>query len=301
MIKSIVEMNDECIIEREGIMELFLDCLPCMHRQALEAAYESTDDLQVQAKIMDDVIQVIADYRRFSCAPKLCRAVHRVVKEHTGNEDPYRGIKDFDIKAAQTLVKRIEAFIEKAKAPLEASLKAAATGNVMDTAIFKDLDIEKCLDEELAKAFYRCDIEDFKKDLEEGKTILIIGDNAGEGVFDKILIEKLSKKYNVTFAYRSEPIINDLTKREVELIGIDDYADTISTGCSAPGALVEEFTPSFNKVFYQSDVVISKGQGNFEALSDINRKVYFLLKAKCPKIAKALDVPLGDYVFKHNN
>lgn len=168
----------------------------------------------------------------------------------------------------------------------------------MDSAIFKNLDIKKCLKDELHKEFKKSDLDHFKSELKKGSRILIIGDNAGEGVFDKILIETLSKDYQVTFAYRSEPIINDITKREVDILGIGDYAHTVPTGCSAPGALAKEFSDEFKEIFYKSDLVISKGQGNYEALSVIDRSIYFLLKAKCPKIAKSLNVEVEDYVFE---
>ncbi|MFO7887321.1 MAG: ARMT1-like domain-containing protein [Eubacteriales bacterium] len=279
-------------------MELFLDCLPCMHRQALEAAYESTDDISLQEKIMDDTIKVIADYKKYDYAPELCRAVHRIVKHHTHNNDPYRKIKDSDINEAKKLEYDIRNFIKSQNDILKGALKASATGNVMDTAIFKDLNIKECIKEELNKEFKKYDIQSLKSKLKNKSTVLIIGDNSGEGVFDKILIEILSNKHKVTFAYRSEPIINDITKREVDMIGIGDYAHVLSTGCSAPGALANEFSREFKKVFYSSDIVISKGQGNFEALSEVDRNIYFLLKAKCPKIAKALGVEVGDYVFE---
>lgn len=282
-------------------MELFLDCLPCVHRQALEAAYESTSDPELQKKIMDDVIKVIADYRKYDYAPELCRAVHHVIKRNTGNEDPYRAIKDFDIREAKKIEADIRNFIDNEKDSLKGALKASATGNIMDSALFKNLDIKKCLNDELHKDFKRSDLNHFKSELKKQCRILIIGDNSGEGVFDKILIETLSKEHQVTFAYRSEPIINDITKREVDLIGIGDYADTVSTGCSAPGALAKEFSTEFREIFYNSDVVISKGQGNYEALSEIDRSVYFLLKAKCPKIANSLNVEVGDYVFELRN
>jgi len=282
-------------------LELFLDCLPCMHKQALEAAYESTNNIKLQEKIMDDAMKIITNYRKYDYAPELCRAVHRIVKQNTNNNDPYRKIKDSDIKEAEKLRDDIRNFTKNQNDILRGALKASATGNIMDTAILKNLNIKKCLNEELDKKFNKCDIKNLKSKLKKGNRILIIGDNSGEGVFDKILIELLSKKYQVTFAYRSEPIINDITKREVDIIGISDYADVISIGCSAPGALVNEFSHEFKKIFYNSDVVISKGQGNFEALSEIDRDIYFLLKAKCPRIAKALSVEVGDYVFELKN
>jgi uncharacterized protein with ATP-grasp and redox domains len=287
------------LLKEREFVKMFLDCLPCILRQALEAAYEASDDEFIHERIMDDAIKIISDHKEYSYAPQMARDVHSMVKKHLKDEDPYRRIKDSDICQASKLVDHINDFISKSEDPLLSAIKASATGNIMDSAIFKDLDIKGCLQDELEKEFTICDIDRFKWDLKKGSKILIIGDNAGEGVFDKILIEMLSKDHHVTFAYRNQPIINDITRREVDLIGIGQYADLISIGSSAPGALPDEFSEPFKRAFYKSDMVISKGQGNFEALSDIDRDIYFLLKAKCSKIAMALNANIGDYVFQY--
>ncbi len=126
--------------------------------------------------------------------------------------------------------------------------------------------------------------------------MLIIGDNAGETIFDKVLIEELLN-LEIIYAVRSGPIINDATIEDVELAGLNRQVRLISTGCDAPGVIRTECSQEFLKIFDEADIVISKGQGNYETLSEEEREIFFLLKVKCPVIAKHIGVDSGDYVF----
>lgn len=281
-------------------MKIFLDCLPCMLRQILEASYMATDDVNVQEEIMDEALEILADYRNYCCAPQVSEAMHSIVKQKTGVEDPYHGIKSRDISEALRLEPLIREFGLKEQGSIVDALKASATGNIMDSALFNNLDIESCIRAELERPFKTCDIEGFVRDLKEVRQILVIGDNAGEVVFDKILVEYLSQEYDVVYAVRGSAIINDATTEDAEKAGMGDHAKIISTGCGAPGAILSSCSNEFRTIFENVDIVISKGQGNFEALSDTTRDIYFLLKAKCNRIAKTLDVEVNDYVFKKN-
>lgn len=279
-------------------MELFLECLPCLLRQALEAARMATADEDVQAVIMDDAMQVVTRYRAYSCAPALAAEIHEVVKVRTGTADPYEAIKDRDVAAALRLEPLIHQFAATGPDSLLQALKVSATGNVMDSALSSNLDIEAVLAEELAMPFAVCDLQALVGDLKDASSVLIVGDNAGEAVFDKVLVEQLSRGCDVTFAVRDRPIINDVTAREAHDVGMDAHATIVSTGCGAPGAILDRCSVEFRALFDHCDVVLSKGQGNFEALSGAERRIYFLLKAKCPRLANALGVDVGDYVLR---
>lgn len=278
-------------------MQLFLDCLPCLLRQVLEAARMASPDEATQGRVMDEAIQTLSRHHAYPVAPAMAQAMHEIVRRHAGVADPYRDVKARDMRAAL----RLEPYLDRnaASGPdvLLRLLKTSATGNVMDSALFADLDIEACVAAELEKPFARCDLEAFSRDLRSASTILIIGDNAGETVFDKPLARELATAHEVYFAVRDRPIINDVTATEARFVGMDAYATIVSTGCAAPGAILDSCSDAFRALFDRVDLVISKGQGNFEALSDAPRPVYFLLKAKCPKIAHALDVEVGDYVL----
>ena len=137
--------------------------------------------------------------------------------------------------------------------------------------------------------------EAFKEQLNKAEYVLYIGDNAGEGVFDKILIERLGKR--VIYAVRGIPIINDITLREAALIGLNDIAQIVSSGVHSPGLIMSEANEEFINMFDNADMIISKGQGNYEALSDNEKDIFFLLRAKCSIIARDIGVNEGDIVL----
>lgn len=276
-----------------------MDCLPCVLRQVLEASRMATDKAESQAKIMDEALMILANYKRYQSSPDIVKDMHQVVKRLTGISDPYKAVKERDIKAAKEASPLLREFVGNKQGKLYWALKTAATGNIIDSAIYNSLNFTDCLENEIAKKFSTCDLDIFEEELKSAKSILIIGDNAGETVFDRVLIEYLPG-YEITYAVRNEPIINDATLQDAYDSGLCDCADIITTGCGAPGAILNECGAEFLSVFNRADIVISKGQGNFEALSDCRRPVFFLLKAKCAMIARRLGVNLNSYVFKYH-
>ena len=281
-------------------MDIYLDCLPCMLRQVLEASKMSTDNVDLHGKIMDEAINVLSQYKLYRNSPEVGRDMHRIVKAQTGVSDPYQKIKRNDIQTALRLLPKLKKFVVDKKDRIYWALKVAATGNVLDSAINSGYALEKIVNEELRKPFAICDIQVFEQQLKTAKSLLIIGDNAGETVFDCVLLEQFSH-INLTYAVRSAPIINDATIEEAISSGVDRYARIISTGCDAPGVMIDECSEAFLDIFYRADIVISKGQGNYETLSDCDRDIYFLLKAKCSVLSELLGVGLNEYVFKFSD
>lgn len=282
-------------------MKIFLDCLPCMLGQVLEASRMSTDDIKIQEQILNDSIKILSNYKQFSYSPDLALAMHQTVKKHSKKLDPYDKIKEKDIHACKKAYPLLKSFLLEKDNNLYWALKIAATGNIIDSAINSNIDVQYCIQNELEKGFSICDIDIFEDKLKKAKTLLIIGDNSGETVFDKVLAEHLlGLNINIIYAVRDKPIINDATIKEAYESGLDSCTTIISTGCDAPGAILEKCSNEFLDYFNISDIVISKGQGNYEALSERKRDIFFLLKAKCPMISKKIGVSLNDYVFmKH--
>jgi len=281
-------------------METFLDCLPCMLQQILEASRMSTDDIKLQKRIMYEAISALSQYDSFKNSPEIVREIHSIVKTLTGNSDSYHQIKQKDLQVALSLYPKLKQLVESREDRLFWALKAAAIGNVLDSAIYLGYDIEANMDEELEKPFAFCDAYVLNQQLKEAKSILVIGDNAGETVFDCLLLEQLAS-LDLVYAVRSAPIINDATVEDAQASGIGRYAHIISTGCDLPGVLLDECSEAFLDIFYGADIVLSKGRGNYETLSDCDRDMYFLLKAKCPVLAGLLDVGLNEYVFKYKS
>ncbi|HPF86488.1 MAG TPA: ARMT1-like domain-containing protein [Candidatus Limiplasma sp.] len=278
-------------------MKLFLECLPCILRQVWDASKMATDDAAVQEQIMQDAIGVLGRYREYRNSPHIAREMHRVVRAHTGNADPYVQVKQRDLDMALTLLPELERQLLQKDDRLYWALKASATGNVLDSAIYAAHDIGK-FDAEFAQPFAICDDAVLRQKLQTAKTLLVIGDNTGETVFDCLLLKQFAHLKR-TYAVRSAPVINDATMDEALASGLGDYAEVISTGCDSPGVLLDDCGADFKRLFFAADIVISKGQGNFETLSDCPRELFFLLKAKCPVIAHLFQVPLNGYVFKY--
>ncbi len=278
-------------------MEIFLDCLPCILRQVLEASRMATDDEQVQQAVMDEALDVLKGYAHYCNSPDITRKLHRIVKVHTGAVDPYREVKQRDLQTALRLYPALRAQVLAREDTLYWGLKAAATGNVLDSAICADFDISR-IDAEFEKPFAVCDLPLLREKLQTAKTLLVVGDNTGESVFDRLLLEQFPG-LSITYAVRNAPVINDVTMEEAIASGLEGYARLISSGSDLPGTIVAECSPEFQEIFNSADIVISKGQGNFETLSDSSRGVFYLLKAKCPVIAGVLGVTLNDFVFEY--
>lgn len=280
-------------------MKLFLDCLPCVLRQVLEASRRATDKTELQENVMEEALQILANYKQYQSAPDMVKEMHQVVKRLTGVSDPYQAVKERDIRAAKEVYPRLREFVANQRDMLYWALKTAATGNIIDSAIYDSQTFRDCLETELTQEFSVCDLDRFEEELQAANSILIIGDNAGETVFDRVLMEHLAG-YEITYAVREEPILNDATLQDAYDSGLYDCANIMTTGCGAPGAILDQCGAEFISAFRSADIVISKGQGNFEALSDCRRPLFFLLKAKCAMIAGRLGVDLNRYVFQYH-
>lgn len=284
------------IESRDTAMELFLECLPCVLKQTLAAAKMNTNDTIIQEKIFDEALQIVAKHEKYLNSPHIVSDIQQIIKTYTGIDDTYAQIKKRDIKAALKALPEVQNFIQDKDDKMYWSLKAAATGNIIDAAIYDTGKFRDSLMEELNAEFAVCMQNEFEQDLKTAKTILIIGDNAGETVFDRLLIEYLDS-YEVVYGVRSQAILNDATKEDAVASGLDRYCRIIDSGSTAPGTILDYCNDEFIEAFNNADIVISKGQGNYESLSDCSRSIYFALKAKCQVVADTLDVQVNDYVF----
>jgi uncharacterized protein with ATP-grasp and redox domains len=277
-------------------MRMSMDCIPCMMRQIVDAARRAKADEGAQRRILTGACELLArGLNNEEMTVAVCRDLNRLVVEETSVEEPYRDIKERHIKEALTLYPRLKERVVNSPDRLLAALKTAAAGNVLD--IFIDVearvqDVEGILKQEFAL----CCLEEFRQQLSQSTDILILADNAGETVFDRILIEELGKK-NVVYAVKDSPIANDATLRDARESGLEEVATLISAGCSTAGTLLADCSEEFRRLFSEADIVLSKGMGNYEALSESSRPIFFLLKAKCQPVADDIGVPLGKLVF----
>jgi len=193
----------------------------------------------------------------------------------------------------------LKELINNSPDPLLTAIRIAVAGNVIDMGVHKEFDIMKDIQKILIQDFAIFDYEAFKQQLIDSETVLYIGDNAGESVFDRLLIETIKKP--VIFAVREIPIINDVIMEDAVASGLSEVAKIISSGSRAPGTILHQCTDVFLELFSNVDMIISKGQGNFESLSSVKRKIFFLLKAKCEVIADHLNVKEDSIILRCNN
>lgn len=277
-------------------MKLVLDCLPCLLRQTLSAARKAGADRALQTELAQATAGILAECQPDELsAPELCSRIHAMVRSACGSADPYAADKAAEIKMAQELLPALIDARPVGQEALAYAVRLAAVGNLIDAAVYEHVSADM-FDAELDRPFAIDRTEFLSAELEKAESVLIIGDNAGEAVFDTALLRLLQGK-RVYYAVRGVPVLNDVTKADAREAGIDSYAEIVSSGCATPGCLIDACSESFRKLFYEADVVIAKGQGNFEALSEADRRVFLLLKAKCASIASHLGVPAGSFVL----
>jgi uncharacterized protein with ATP-grasp and redox domains len=285
-------------------MKTYLDCIPCFFKQALEAARLAGCDEVTQKRILNEVSKLIINFRLESSPPEMGRAIYWLVKKVSNKEDPYKEIKEKSNRLALELYPELKRKVEDSKDRLLTAIELAIASNVVDYGVKNVLNVEEEIGKILNKDFESrskknraiFDYQSFKDGLDKARTILYLADNAGEIVFDRILIEEIDKE--VICALRDRPIINDATLEDAKFCGLDRIAELISSGCDAPGILLDTCSKEFLRIYEAADLIISKGQGNFEALSNESRPIFFLFKAKCPVVARDIGCEVGDIVLK---
>jgi len=280
-------------------MKTFPECIPCFVRQSIQAAKFAGASEQRQKEIADKIEEYLKNINMQDTPPKTSRNMHIEIRKLLNNEDPYKIVKDKYNTIALSMYEKLKDIVKKSKDRLLTSLRIAIAGNVIDFGAQIEFELEQDIKEVLTKDFAIFNYEKLKEKLKKEKEILYLGDNTGETVFDRIFIEELKKIYNskIIYAVKESPIINDATKEDAVFAGLDKLTEIVSTGCNSPGIVLEYCNREFLELFNKSNLIISKGQGNFEALEQEKRPVFFLFKIKCNVVAQYLGVPKESIVL----
>jgi hypothetical protein len=283
-------------------MKTYLECFPCFLRQALEAAQLATDDKTTQRMVLNQVMFNLCRLNPHTSPPQIGHFIHKTVKELTHCFDPYKEIKAKHNRLTLKKYPELKKIVDGSRKPLLTAVKLAIVGNIMDPAAKGYFDLEKTQEKTLKADLTINHYREFVQSLDNASTILYLGDNAGEIVFDKILIEEIDKRdqgQEVYYAVRGEPIINDVTLNDAQEVSMSEIAQVISNGSDVPGTILNSCSKNFLEVYRQADIIIAKGQGNYESLSDEkDDRIYFLLQVKCPVIARHIGVKVGSTVLK---
>jgi len=279
-------------------MKTILDCMPCFIRQALDAVRLATSDEIIQEQVLRGVMDAAGRMNLNQSPPVMGQQIHRIVRELSRSEDPYKHVKDRFNSYALNLYPQYKRMIERSSMPLETAVRLAIAGNIIDLGPSSEID-QSGIDEAIGHALsgrLHGNMGLLEEAVRSAENILYLGDNSGEIVFDRLLIEQLPVD-KVTFAVRGSPVLNDATMTDAEKTGMTGLVKVIDNGSDAPGTILEECSEVFRRQFNKADLVISKGQGNYETLSDVAKDIVFILKAKCPVIAQHIGCDLGSLVL----
>jgi len=280
-------------------MKAYLDCYPCFFRQALKTMRLITQDEKKILEVLNQISLTLPKLSFEATPTEIGRQVYKIISEKTGVIDPYKAVKKKYIDQALSFYSDLKKLINSSQDKLMTAIRLAIAGNIIDFGSDADFDLEEDIQKILIQDLAVDHSQQFYDALEKTESILYLGDNAGETVFDRLLIEELPKP--VIYAVRSKPVINDATWEDAVSSGLNKVAEIVSSGCDAPGIVLKLCSSEFLEIFRSAALIISKGQGNYEGLSEEKGSIFFLLKAKCSVIAHDIGVKEGSIVLMKAN
>lgn len=283
-------------------MKATVACLPCMIGQAYNTASRCTGDQALQRTIMDETMRRYLGVAFDDSPAVLSQIAYETCRELSGVEDPYLEAKRRSNEAAMKLYPELRARLDASHDPLRDALVLAVAGNIIDLGIAQTYDLTRDVVERLERGFDFEEVEAFRAAAARAGHILYLADNAGEIVFDRLLIETLGPE-RVTLMVKAGPIVNDVMREDIEQVGLADLVRVVDTGSNYFGFPWERVSEAAREEFRAADLVISKGHANFETVTEVGAeadKAWYLLKVKCPQVARQLRVHEGDIVLVSN-
>jgi len=280
-------------------MNLKSDCLSCLLTQSLRVAKNLNLDEETSKKMMQMASNAISSYEEVS-PPVAAADLYPKLASFTDSDDVYKALKELSTQEAMKLLPSVKKQVNTSSD----AIKAAVAGNVIDFATPQHFD----LDEEFEKVFdtdFAIDDEElFLEQLKEAKNFMIIGDNVGEHIFDKLLLETIAKEYpnlKLYYAVRGKPIINDVTFLEAKEINMQEVASLVDSGVDTPGLAYAHASDEFMELYKSIDLIIAKGMGNYECLEGVkDERIFHLFKVKCDVVSADVGATLGSLIFMQN-
>ncbi len=261
----------------------------------------ATEDEDIHRRVLSSVASTIPELLLDVSPPEIAQHVYAIVADITGNNDPCREVKHRDNQAALSLYPSLKKAVANSSDPLLAASKLAIVGNIIDLGPQSNYsDINSIAESALASPLSIDNYAEFKRSIENSRRILYLGDNAGEIVFDRILIEEIRriKDFEIHFVVREKPIINDATLHDAISTGMDKVARIVPNGSDAPATILSQCSSQMLQLYHSADTIIAKGQGNYESLGDEVKNIFFLLRVKCPVVARLLSTNVDGAVLK---
>lgn len=287
-------------------MKVRADCVPCYFKQVINTIRTAGYPEKEAGRIINEVLKIIPDLDPEASPAENSTIVLLEAYRAMGLRDPYEKAKKESNKMAEDLFAKVLAISENSEDKLMTALKISVAGNIIDMGIMPDFDIDEAIGEITARDFDYSDYEEFRAALSVADKVMILGDNSGEIVFDRILVNEIKRfkpGTEVTYVVKDAPILNDVTPRDALETGMDRISRVITNGAGYLGTILHKSPKSFIREIEAADMIIAKGQANYESLEGstaAGSKTYFLLRIKCPIVAENAGLAFGNIVLIKN-
>ena len=273
------------------------ECIVCHMRQSLDVCRFVNAEEAKRQEVLQWVMEILLERDAYDQG-EIGFIIRNEVKRILDLRDPYQVVKDESIRQSLGLYPRLKELVRESKQPLKRAVEIALAGNVIDVGPSSSYDMERAVLEVLQEAKHHFDWDAFQREIQKAEYVLMLGDNAGETVFDRVLIEEISRP--VKYAVKSEPVLNDAVLEDAVASGLDKVAEIVENGSPMSGTVLSRCSREFLELYADAPMVISKGQANFESLAVETRRIFFLFKVKCDLLARTYDLPLNEYVLLDN-
>lgn len=283
-------------------MKVHLECFPCFLKQALIALRYATKDSEIQEQVLKAVLDNIKEADTTRPPAYTTTFIHRRIRNLL-NKDPFKQIKSEYNRVALDLYPLLKRMVKESKDPLFTASRLAIAGNIIDFGIFTSVDIQSSIEKALNAPLSIDEYPSLRAAIQGGKRILYLLDNAGEIIFDRVLIEELISEGNhVTAVVKGSPVINDCTMEDAIEAGLTSVCEVIDNGSDGVGTILELTSEEFRNHLEKTDILISKGQGNYETLHEVKRDkiVFYLFQSKCEVVSKEIGLSLGSMILSRS-
>lgn len=287
-------------------MELYPECVTCVISNLLHTAERILPDQDDQMTLLNEVMERFRpEIRTDSSAPILTEIAYSVLEEMTGVDDPFMEVKKEFNSLMLGLESSYRELVRSMEDPLHAALVLSGSANLIDFGAFHHVSGERVLS--VLEEHMKCTVlqkeayASFIEIAEKQRSLLIICDNCGEIVLDKILVTELQNRFpgiSITCAMRDRPILNDATMEDALVVGLDELCHVRSSGSSICGFDPDRVPEDFREFYKKSPLVLCKGVGNFESSPFHDDRIFYLFIVKCANLSRRLDLPLNSLLFQ---
>jgi damage-control phosphatase, subfamily I len=271
-------------------------CFFCLVKSFEKLLEKESISTQAKNNFTLDMINLYKTHQEKISSPEFARNLHWILKGYTNNPDPYKAEKRKSNIQALKMLPEMEDIIKQSSDPFITALRLAIAGNVIDFAASQNFNLKNTISRALHSDFMIDHSEHLRRAVDNADSILYLGDNAGEIVFDKLFIQTMNHK-RITYAVRGMPVINDATIEDADYIGMKEVAKVISNGYDAPSTIIDKSSEEFRSYFYRSSLIIAKGQGNLEGLLPLkDKRIFSLLMVKCDVMAEFLKAEKDSFI-----